>query len=237
FPFRGATRQSHRRVHLQNVVSTGLKHDLLFQFLAFTLITLLLTPSGDTVLGAHQIAFNLSTLPMGIISGIGIATSIRVGQAMGAGNRRQARFSAQTGILMTLSAAICIALMIYYNRAWITSLYTNDIRIIALASQLLPLVALFHIVDSLQGATNAALRGYKDTRTSMMIVLSSLWAIALPLGSVLALKDWLLPAQGPTGFWIALCIAQCFTLIFVQRRFLKISQDEDIASASIATIP
>ncbi|WP_211829861.1 MATE family efflux transporter [Kistimonas asteriae] len=216
-------------------VGTPIGCTLFFQFLAFTLITLLLTPSGDTVLGAHQIAFNLSTLPMVLASGIGIATSIRVGQAVGANNRELARFRGQTGILTAFSVAIGMALLIYGNRTWIAALYTNDIGVITLACQLLPLVALYHVFDSLQVSTNAALRGYKDTRASMLIVLSSLWGIALPLGSVLALKNWLLPAQGAMGFWIALCIALFFTMFFVQRRFQKVSQDKDKASASVST--
>ncbi|GFS13178.1 multidrug resistance protein MdtK [Elysia marginata] len=217
-------------------VGTPIGCTLFFQFLAFTLITLLLTPSGDTVLGAHQIAFNLSTLPMVLASGIGIATSIRVGQAVGANNRELARFRGQTGILSALSVAIGMALLIYGNRAWLAALYTNDIGVITLAIQLLPLVALYHIFDSLQVSTNAALRGYKDTRTSMLTVLSSLWGIALPLGSVLALKNWLIPAQGAMGFWIALCIALSFTMLLVQRRYQKISQSKDVESTTIEMI-
>ena len=223
-PFRRLSPLQRDTLYALLKVGTPIGCTLFFQFLAFTLITLLLTPSGNTVLGAHQIAFNLSTLPMVLASGIGIATSIRVGQAVGAGNHELARFRGQTGILTALCLAMGMALLIYGNRAWIAALYTSDIGVITLSCQLLPLVALYHVFDSLQVSTNAALRGYKDTRISMLIVLSSLWGVALPLGSVLALTSWLIPAKGAAGFWIALCLALLCTMLLVQRRFQKVSR-------------
>ncbi len=60
-------------------------------------------------------------------------------------------------------------------------------------------------------ATSCAIRGYKVTRSPMVIHLTAFWVFSLPLGYALGLApDWLpwAPAQpmGAEGFWLALVL-------------------------------
>ena len=46
-----------------------------------------------------------------------------------------------------------------------------------------------------------ALRGYQDTRATMLITLLAYWGIGLPVGYALGLSDWLGQPSGPSGLW------------------------------------
>ena len=81
----------------------------------------------------------------------------------------------------------------------------------AVAAQLLFLAALFQLSDATQVATSCAIRGYKVTRSPMLIHLTAFWVFSLPLGYALGIApDWLpwVPqtAMQAQGFWIALIV-------------------------------
>ena len=72
----------------------------------------------------------------------------------------------------------------------------------AVATILLKFAAVFQIADVMQVTCISALRGYKDTRIPMFIMLFSFWGIGLPLGYVLTFTDVFVPAMGAPGFWV-----------------------------------
>jgi MATE family multidrug resistance protein len=69
---------------------------------------------------------------------------------------------------------------------------------------LLKFAAAFQLVDVIQVTCISALRGYKDTRIPMFIMLFSFWGLGLPLGYVLTFTDLLVSAMGAPGFWVGI---------------------------------
>src|SRR5690606_21714313 len=59
--------------------------------------------------------------------------------------------------------------------------------------------ALFQFSDVLQVTAAGALRGYQDTRMTMLFTLFAYWAIGLPIGYVLGLTDHPGTASGLGG--------------------------------------
>ena len=51
-----------------------------------------------------------------------------------------------------------------------------------------------------------ALRGYQDTRVTMILTLFAYWGIGLPVGYALGLTDWLGAPRGPSGLWQGLIV-------------------------------
>jgi len=179
---------------------------------AFGLIALLVARFGTTEVAAHQIALNFASFSFMLPMSVGVAILTRVGQAMGAGDARAARFRAWVGIAVALGFAGASALLMALFNQQIAAAYTSDRTVVALAAQLLLLAALFQLTDASQVATSCAIRGYKVTRAPMVIHLVAFWGLSLPLGCVLGLSPaWLPvgPAQpmGAHGFWIALVVA------------------------------
>lgn len=87
-----------------------------------------------------------------------------------------------------------------------------------MASQLMLLAALYQISDSVQVIGSGVLRGYKDTRAIFFITFIAYWVLGLPSGYLLALTDAVVPAMGPSGFWIGFIIGLTFAAIMMALR-------------------
>jgi len=169
----------------------------------FGVIALLIGSLGSTVVAGHQIALNVSSLVFMIPYSLGMAVTVRVGQAIGAGDPRQARFAAGVGMGTALAYACFSASLMLLLREPIASIYTTDLAVIQIASMLIVYSALFQFSDAIQVTAAGALRGYQDTRVTMILTLFAYWGIGLPVGYLLGLTDHFGPAA-PAGYGKAL---------------------------------
>lgn len=167
----------------------------------FAVIALLIGSLGPTVVAGHQIALNISSLLFMIPYSLGMAVTVRVGQALGAGAPQQARFAALVGLAAALAFACFSASLILLMREPIASIYTPDTTVIQIAAMLIVYAALYQFSDAIQVIAAGALRGYQDTRVTMILTLFAYWGIGLPVGYVLGLTDYVGPASGPNGLW------------------------------------
>jgi MATE family multidrug resistance protein len=170
---------------------------------AFTFMALFIARLGPVVSGAHQIAANLAALAFMIPLAIGNATSVLAGQAVGAGQREQARHMCWVGIRLGMAIAVVLSTIFWFGAPHIAALYTTDLQVQKVATPLIMLVALYHLGDALQAVTVNALRGYKRSVIPMLIYGTLLWGMGLGGGIVLGLTDTFMHALGAPGFWIA----------------------------------
>ena len=178
---------------------------------AFSPIALLVARFGSTQVAAHQIALNFSSLVFMLPLSLGIALLTRVSQALGAGDPQAARFRSVVGVATSVGLALVSALLMAAFNQEIAAIYTTDTAVAGVASGLLLMAALFQVSDAAQVSTSCAIRGYKVTRSPMVIHLTAFWIFSLPLGCVLGLApNWMpwRPAQAmqAQGFWIALVV-------------------------------
>ena len=178
---------------------------------AFSLIALLVAEYGSTQVAAHQIALNFTALLFMVPLSIGLALLTRVGQSLGAGDPVHARYQAWVGVGLGLGFAVVSAVFMALARDEIARAYTSDPAVIALTAQLFVLAAIFQLSDATQVIASCAIRGYKVTRSPMVIHLTAFWVFSLPLGYCLGLSpSWLpwAPAKpmAAQGFWIALVV-------------------------------
>ena len=115
------------------------------------------------------------------------------------------RRARRTALGMTLSMACFLAVLIYFTRFHVASLYNDDAAVIQMAGLLLLCEVFYQFPDGVQTNTLCALRGWNDTRAIFCISFVAYWVISLPLGWVLCMTDllWSRPL-GVLGFWIAL---------------------------------
>lgn len=173
----------------------------------FTLGALLMAHFGGRVVAAHQVAINFASLVFMVPLSIGLATAVRVGQAVGAGDGRQAVLRGHTGIALGgVFALVSAAGMALFARG-VVSLYTDVPEVADLAVRFLGLAAIFQIFDCLQATTNGALRGFKDTRLPMAITVSAYWLAGLPTAAWLSIGTSVGPAGVWCGFIVGLAVA------------------------------
>jgi MATE family multidrug resistance protein len=178
---------------------------------AFSAVCFLVARFGVVPMAANQIALNFISLVFMVPLSFGIGLITRVGHAAGEGDPVRARFAAWVGVGMSLGFGVLSAMFIASCRYLIASAYTPDPAVQAVTADLLLFAAIFQLSDSTQVAAASAVRGYKVTRTPMLIHLLAFWGCSLPLGCLLGLApQWMPwhPAQpmAAQGFWIGLAV-------------------------------
>ncbi len=170
----------------------------------FAVIALMIGRIGAENVAAAQIALNISSMTYVIPMSISFGITIRVGHALGEKNELSAIERSKIGILVAAMISLLSVATFLLFPDWIIRLYTTDPTISATAATLLVFTAMYQFSDALQTSANGALRGYKDTKIPMFLAIASYWGLALPMGMVLGLTDYVVPAMGETGFWVGI---------------------------------
>ena len=207
---------------------------------AFGIVSLLVARFGVIEVSAHQIALNFVSLVFMVPLSFGIGALTRVGQAMGEGNPVRARFVAWVGTGMCIAFGLLSAICIAVFRWQIAALYTSDAAVQATCVMLLLFAALFQLSDATQVAAASAIRGYKVTRSPMVIQMIAFWGVALPVGWILGLApDWFPWSPGKpmaaTGFWngLVLCLTVAAVLLAWSLNQLSKLRIRDVAHAPV----
>ncbi|MBI1213323.1 MAG: MATE family efflux transporter [Alphaproteobacteria bacterium] len=178
---------------------------MIFEAMLFNSATLLMGTFGAASVAAHQIALNVGSVTFMVPLGIGIAATVRVGLAAGAGNHEAVRRAGHTAIAFgagfMLLCAVAIALMPHT----LAGLYiaTNDpsnADVVRLVVPFLYVAAVFQVFDAMQVTGQMSLRGLKDAQAPAWIAGLSYWLVGFTtcviLGFVFDLKG--------LGIWIGL---------------------------------
>ncbi|WP_299729281.1 MATE family efflux transporter [uncultured Endozoicomonas sp.] len=227
----------HRYAHLvdfkQMVPSTGRIKELLRLGLPigisicmcgsiFAVIALLIGKLGASNIAAAQIALNFSSMTYMIPMSLSFGITIRVGFSLGQKNTWEAKQRAISGVITAIALAGISTACILLFRESIVDLYTTDPAIKQSAMFLLILAASYQISDALQASTSGALRGYKDTNMPMILSCGAYWGIALPMGYIFAMTDWITPALGTTGFWVGIITGLSLAALLLAIRLIKL---------------
>ncbi|MFQ5527712.1 MAG: MATE family efflux transporter, partial [Thermoanaerobaculia bacterium] len=125
----------------------------------FAGVALLMGSISAIAVAGHQIAINVASTTFMVPLGIALATTVRVGNAVGRGDLEGARRSGWLGMQLALAINVISATFLMLFRGPIARIYTADLGVIAIAVQLLILAAIFQLSDGLQVSAAGALRG------------------------------------------------------------------------------
>lgn len=191
----------------------------------FTLTTFLVGLLGTVPLAAHQIALQTAALTFMVPMGVGLGTTVQVGQRLGQKDALGMRLAGFSGIGLGSLFMVLMAIAMWAMPKTIVSLYLDvqdpaNQEVVALAVRLLTVAAIFQIVDGVQVTATGALRGMQDTRVPMIIGVVSYWGIGLTSGYLLGFRFGL----GSVGLWLGLAIGLLFAAIVLTWRFIRASR-------------
>lgn len=158
---------------------------------------------GKEQIDAHGIALSLAALTYMFGSGIGSAATIRAGVHKAQGDWNGVKTAARTAIKLVLVVMGICGIIFWLFHNYLPMAFTTNGEILALASQLLIIAAMFQLFDGLQVTILGVLRGLEDSKAPTVITLIGYWVIALPLAYVLAFKAGL----ETVGIWIGLLVS------------------------------
>lgn len=207
---------------LRELLALGLpiSGSLIAEVSLFSVAALILGSLGATVVAAHAIAINYSTIAFMIPMSFAAATTIHVGHRVGAADVVDARLAGWTGTAMGAGVMICSALFILLANDWVAALYTRDAAVVALAASLLIYAGVFQVADGIQVGMAATLRGFKDVAVPMVICISAYWLIGFALAWYLGFAR----GQGAVGVWTGLTVGLFAAAILLTLRFRVVSR-------------
>lgn len=208
-PFHGAV--FREQFHLGLPVA----YHLVLEMGAFGVACLVMGWFGATALAAHQVAISCAATTFMVPLGLAMATTVRIGQAVGGGRASRVRRIGLTSFGLALAIMGASALMFLFGRNVIAGSFLRDPSTASLAAQLLVVAGLFQLFDGIQVVGTGALRGLKDVRVPAWIAFTAYWIVALPLGWALAFPGRL----GPTGVWWGLALGLAVAALGLVVRF------------------
>jgi MATE family multidrug resistance protein len=175
---------------------------------------------GATALAANQIVNAVAGVLYMVPLGVAIAVSIRIGQAIGAGNRHRLRRIGLAALGMIVGWMTVVMSGLLLSRGWLANRLSDDPEVIGIATGLFLVVAAMQIADGVQGTMLGAARGMTDNTIPVAITMVCYWVIALPAAYILGFVwDW-----GPSGIWIGYGIGlACAATAVTTRFFIKAS--------------
>lgn len=188
---------------------------LLAEVGVFALTGVLAGTLGRLPAAANQVALVLASFSFSTALGIGAATSVRVGRAVGAGDHRAARRAGAVGTIAGATIMGVAALAFLLIPRQLAALFTEDEALRSAAVPLLRIAAVFQMSDAIQAVTAGALRGAGATRFSFIANAIGHYAIGLPVAILLGFSL----GMGAAGLWWGLSIGLTGVAVAQSLRF------------------
>jgi MATE family multidrug resistance protein len=192
---------------------------LLFESGAFAAAMLMMGWLGATPLAAHQIALSCAAFTFMFPLGLSMATGIRISKALGEGRRTALRPIGFGSLGLTVGLMLTFATIFASFGHGLAAAFTPDPAVIALATKLLVVAAIFQLFDGGQVVSAGMLRGLTDVKVPTVITFIAYWVISLPTGYWLAFHTSL----GPIGVWSGLAAGLSVAAVLLARRFHRLT--------------
>ncbi|MDQ3074631.1 MAG: MATE family efflux transporter [Pseudomonadota bacterium] len=176
--------------------------------------------SVDAV-AAHAVALQIAALSFMVPWGMAQAATVRVGLALGRGDRAGIARAGWSAWAMGTGFMALMALIIWAIPRPLITLFLEDgaanANVIALAVSFLGVAAIFQIVDGAQVVGAGILRGLHDTRVPMIFTFIGYWLVGIGVGVWLAFSaGW-----GGVGIWTGLALGLAIVAVLMVWRWTR----------------
>ncbi len=170
-------------LHFWQLLKDGIASALQFTFevAAFAISGLMSGVFGKEQLDGHGIALSLAAFTYMFASGIGSASTIRVGKYYNINDLDNVKLAVKTSYKLVIITMGFMALLFILLNNILPVIFSSDAEIIHIASVLLLFAAFFQLFDGTQVTAIGVLRGLEDYKFPTVIAFIGYWLIALPL--------------------------------------------------------
>lgn len=187
---------------------------IFFEVSIFSTAAIILSPLGDTIVAAHQIAISITSQLFMIPMSLAIALTIRVGTYYGEKNWAAMRKVQYVGLAAGTCFALITMLLLWLLRAEIIAIYTSDGAVTQIAMYLVLFAIAYQLMDAWQVSAAGCLRGMQDTKGPMWITMLAYWVVAFPVGIYLARFT----SMQAAGVWVGLIVGLSVACVLLLSR-------------------
>ncbi|XP_072320454.1 multidrug and toxin extrusion protein 1 isoform X1 [Eucyclogobius newberryi] len=168
---------------------------------------------SEVELGAQSVVYQLANIAFMFPMGFSVAGSVRVGNALGAGNTDHAKLCAKITMFCSGSVSVCLAILIGGLKDHISYVFTYDEQIRARVSDIISFYAPFILLDATSVSCGSIIRGAGKQKIGAVCYFVAYYGIGFPIGVPLMFAAKL----GIKGLWTGL-----FVCVFLQCSFLVV---------------
>ncbi|WP_298155650.1 MATE family efflux transporter [Flavobacterium sp.] len=242
--FSGFSFSQIKKTMLRKIIGLGLPSamQMMFEVVLFTAAIWLCGNIGKTSQAANQIALSLASLTFMFAMGLSVVSMIRVSNQRGLQDYKKLIVVARSIFLLSIIIEIVFALLFIIFNESLPYLFLNmentlqlsdNSEVIAIASKLLVVAAVFQISDGIQVVVLGALRGLQDVKIPMYITFVAYWIVGFPISYYLGEKTDL----KATGVWIGLLAGLTVAAIFLYIRFHYLTKNMNKEQAMKTALP
>ncbi|XP_074536361.1 multidrug and toxin extrusion protein 1-like [Halichoeres trimaculatus] len=168
---------------------------------------------SEVELGAQSVVYQVANVAYMFPSGFAIAGNVRVGNALGAGDTKQAKLSAKLAMFCAGSVSVCLAIVIGGLKDHISYVFTYDEQIRERVADVISFYAPFTLLDAISSSSGGIIRGAGKQKVGAICKILGHYGVGFPVGVSLMFAA----KMGIKGLWTGL-----FTGVFLQCSFLII---------------
>ncbi|XP_075343236.1 multidrug and toxin extrusion protein 1 [Odontesthes bonariensis] len=202
---------------------------------------------SETELGAQSIVYELAAIAYMFPMGFSVAASVRVGNALGAGNTEQAKLSSKVSLICAFIVSCVIGACLGVAKDVIGYIFTTEKDIIQRVADIMKIYGFIHVTEAFSGVTGGIVRGTGKQMIGAVCNLVGYYLIGFPIGVSLMFPVKMGIVGLWSGFLICVVLQSTFFIIFLCklnwkkvteealiRAGVHISEKEDIGKKTLA---
>uniref|UniRef100_A0A4W6DFK6 Multidrug and toxin extrusion protein n=1 Tax=Lates calcarifer TaxID=8187 RepID=A0A4W6DFK6_LATCA len=184
---------------------------------------------SETELGAQSITYELAVVAYMFPLGFSAAASVRVGNALGAGNIEQAKLSCKVPVIFIIACFVGASLSI--AKDVIGYIFTTEQDILQRVADVMFIFGFMHLADAVAGVVGGVLRGAGKQLVGALCNLVGYYFIGFPIGVSLMFAA----NMGIVGLWTGLTICVLMQSIFFIAFLYKLDWKKAAQEAQVST--
>ncbi|XP_067232652.1 solute carrier family 47 member 2, tandem duplicate 2 [Chanodichthys erythropterus] len=181
---------------------------------------------SEVELGAQSVIYELASIMNMFPMGFAVAASVRVGNALGAGNTEQAKLSAKVSLICGLLVSCVIATIIGGTNNIIGYIFSRDEEIVLRVSQVMILYGFIHLFDATSAITGGIVRGTGKQMLGALCNIVGYYFVGFPIGvSLMFTLNMGIIGLWTGFFWCVFLQSLFFIILIYKLDWKKVTQE------------
>nr|XP_046266920.1 multidrug and toxin extrusion protein 1-like [Scatophagus argus] len=190
---------------------------------------------SEVELGAQSIVYELAAIVYMFPMGFSVAASVRVGNALGAGNTEQAKLSSKVSLICASAVSCLTGACLIVSKDVVGYIFTTEKDLIQRVADVMKMYGFVHIAEAYAAVAGGIVRGTGKQIIGAVCNLVCFYIIGFPIGASLMFPVKLGIVGLWLGFLICVVIQSAFFTLFLCKLSWKKATEEAQVRAGVDT--